>query len=418
MTKNPKDSSSRTNKGPANNKYGLRLHGNGQWCKKIHGKRWYFGTDFKEAEKEFARRLREIELGEMDPEEAAKNLTLGELAVQFLRYNAARVKAEEIGDRQQSDLTYHLAKFEAHLGAGCKVASITTGKLQDYRTHLITKENLAGTSVNNRMAAVKALFNWAHANDKIAKIPNLRAVKKVTVRIKKRQVFTRKQIKDMVALANTNMRAMIWLGVNCGLGCTDCAYIEWRHLDLQNRRLNYKRIKTEIDRNLKLWPETIAALEAVKTWSVAHKRDTGPNDLVFRTKQGNPYVHLTANAKRPDSAITKEFEKILDEAKIPRDKGTGFYTLRRTGATFAAKSKDVWAVKGFLGHAGLDQATHYVQQDQLSEQTDEATDKAHDLLTKDEPSEIPGTPGSNAPAPRSAAAGEVPPSAAPGEKAE
>ncbi|MCL5281311.1 MAG: tyrosine-type recombinase/integrase [Planctomycetes bacterium] len=391
-------------KGPAKNKYGLRLHGNGQWCKKIRGKRWYFGTDFKLAEQDFARRLRQIELGEMDPEEAAQELTLGELAVDFLRHCEARVTVEEIGERQYRDLGWHLARFEKHLGAARKVVTIKTPDLQDYRTHLIN-EGLAGNSVNRAMGAVKRLFHWAHDNEKIFTLPNLRAVKKVTVRIRKRQVFTREQIRDLITVANTNMRAMIWLGVNCGLGCTDCALIRWENLDLQSRRMDYPRIKTGIDRNLRLWPETIAALEAVRTWSVNHRRPVGPEDLVFRTKQGNPYVQLTAKTRNPDSALTKEFLKVMRKAKIDKAKGTGFYTLRRTGATFTAKSRDVWAVKGFLGHAGLDMATHYVQQDQLTPQTDEATECARRLLTGEDPVTAAGTPPPKAPAGDSDAAG-------------
>jgi integrase len=58
----------------------------------------------------------------------------------------------------------------------------------------------------------------------------------------------------------------------------------------------------------------------------------------------------------------------LKKAKINAAKGTGFYTLRRTAATLAARSGDPFAVQGLLGHVDLTMATRYVQD--VSEQTD------------------------------------------------
>jgi integrase len=49
-------------------------------------------------------------------------------------------------------------------------------------------------------------------------------------------------------------------------------------------------------------------------------------------------------------------------------KGTGFYALRRTAATIAARSGDPFAVQRLLGHADLQIATRYVQD--VSQQMD------------------------------------------------
>ena len=54
--------------------------------------------------------------------------------------------------------------------------------------------------------------------------------------------------------------------------------------------------------------------------------------------------------------------------------GTGFYTLRRTAATMAARSGDPFAVQRLLGHADLQMATRYVQD--VSKQTDEVIAKS------------------------------------------
>ena len=58
----------------------------------------------------------------------------------------------------------------------------------------------------------------------------------------------------------------------------------------------------------------------------------------------------------------------MKKAQIHVPKGTGFYSLRRTAATLAARSGDPFAVQRLLGHVDLHMATRYVQD--VSEQTD------------------------------------------------
>ncbi|MHC4460484.1 MAG: tyrosine-type recombinase/integrase [Planctomycetota bacterium] len=66
--------------------------------------------------------------------------------------------------------------------------------------------------------------------------------------------------------------------------------------------------------------------------------------------------------------VTTRFSKLLKKVAIHAPKGTGFYTLRRTAATLAARSGDPFAVQRLLGHVDLKMATRYVQD--VSEQTE------------------------------------------------
>jgi integrase len=66
--------------------------------------------------------------------------------------------------------------------------------------------------------------------------------------------------------------------------------------------------------------------------------------------------------------ITPLFTRLIKRAGLNVPKGTGFYTLRRTAATIAARSGDPFAVQRLLGHADLQMATRYVQD--VSAQTD------------------------------------------------
>ena len=114
-----------------------------------------------------------------------------------------------------------------------------------------------------------------------------------------------------------------------------------------------------------LWPETVESLEKIPR--------TG--QLVFYTSRGNPYIQTlfkndgNGNGKYTTlNAITTKFSRLIKKSGLDVTKGTGFYTLRRTAATIAARSGDPFAVQRLLGHADLQMATRYVQD--VSAQTD------------------------------------------------
>jgi integrase len=125
------------------------------------------------------------------------------------------------------------------------------------------------------------------------------------------------------------------------------------------------RKKTGILRDLPLWPETVKALEKIPR--------TGK--LVFYTSRGNPYIQtlLKTDGNRNGkyttlNTITTNFSRLIKKSGLGVPKGTGFYSLRRTAATIAARSGDPFAVQRLLGHADLQMATRYVQN--VSKQTD------------------------------------------------
>jgi integrase len=249
--------------------------------------------------------------------------------------------------------------------------------IQHYVSMLIGKKKSANT-INSRIAAIKAMYNWAMDNEVITNVPNLKAVKKIT-RIKTEKLtFTTEQIGNILKLADVQLRAMILLGLNCGFGCTDCAEIKWENLDLQNSRVVFPRGKTGISRNLSLWPETVNALKSMPE----------KGEFVFYTPKGNPWVRTIEATDddglkkySTDNALSKKFSKLLKKAVITVEKGTGFYTLRRTAATLAARSGDAFAVQKLLGHADLKMASVYVQD--VSEQTDRVTNNTRKLIIQD-----------------------------------
>jgi len=128
------------------------------------------------------------------------------------------------------------------------------------------------------ISTIKAMYNWAIDNEVINNIPNLKAIKKVVILKPEKPTFTASQIQKLLENTSAQMRAMILFGLNCGFGRTDCAKLRWGNLDLKNSRVSFHRGKTGIDRNLPLWPETVATLKQIPK----------SGELVFHTSKENP----------------------------------------------------------------------------------------------------------------------------------
>ncbi len=77
---------------------------------------------------------------------------------------------------------------------------------------------------------------------------------------------------------------------------------------------------------------------------------------------------------RPLCNMLREILKRMIEAP----KGAGFYALRRTAATMAARFGDPFAVQRLLGHVDLTMATRYVQD--VSEQTDRVIENSRKFI--------------------------------------
>jgi integrase len=196
------------------------------------------------------------------------------------------------------------------------------------------------------------------------------------------RLFSAKEVHAMLKQASPSLKAMILLGINCGMGNTDVAQLPMDALDLKRGFIRYPRPKTGIDRRAPLWPETVKALKtAIKVRPAPKHDDHG--DLVFITRFGNPWIQVTAPIKRrclkcesifsePEGAaprcptcrvvlphratrasmtdsVANEFEKILDAVGIERP-GRGFYWLRHTFRTVADAVGDRPAIDKIMGH--------------------------------------------------------------------
>jgi len=301
-------------------------------------------------------------------------MTLKQLCDMYLKYQYSKLQANDLTASHHNEQIGSLNKLMAFLGQNIDINNISTLVLQNYKRR-VQKSHVSVCRLNLHISIMKALFHWARKNDVLANIPNIDAVSRGKIIHQERFTFNSEQIRQVLSVADVKMQAMIWLGLNCGFGCTDCSELEWTDLDLVNARVKLPRRKTGISRDLPLWPETVKSLEKI------HR--TGK--LVFYTSRVNPYIQTllkndgNGNGKYTTlNTITTKFSRLIKKSGLELPKGTGFYTLRRTAATVAARSGDPFAVQRLLGHANLQMATRYVQD--VSKQTDRVIENSRKYL--------------------------------------
>jgi integrase len=166
------------------------------------------------------------------------------------------------------------------------------------------------------------------------------------------RMFEREELLALLDKAGPNMRAMILLGINCGMGNADVAGLTFSAANLKTGWLTYPRPKTGIERRIPLWPETAEAIKAAIK-ARRESKDTAEKNLVFVGTRGESY--LATNGYR----VAGEFARTLDATKIKPKRG--FYSINHTFQTVAEGARDLSAVQAIMGHAasGSDMSARY-----------------------------------------------------------
>jgi integrase len=155
--------------------------------------------------------------------------------------------------------------------------------------------------------------------------------------------------------ADTQLKAMILLGVNAGFGNHDCATLPLSALDLDAGWVDFPRPKTGIARRCPLWPETVAALGEALAGRPAPK-DKADADLVFLMPSGRRWVRVTDKSRTDNVSV--HFTNLVQMLGIHRD-SIGFYTLRHVFRTVADAARDPVAIDLIMGHTDPTMGGHY-----------------------------------------------------------
>jgi integrase len=305
---------------------------------------------------------------------AAAGLALKDLANHFLTAKQRRLEAGEMGRRSFSDYHATAARMIRHLGKHRLIDDLVPDDFARFRSELAKARG--PVALGNEVGRVRSIFKHgfdAGLLDRPVRFgPEFSKPPKRSLRLAKRakgeKMFEAAEVRTLLENAGLAMRAMILLGVNCGLGNTDVADLTRTMLDLDKGTLEFPRPKTGIPRRAVLWPETV---KAIRAWLKVRPKPglAADKDLVFVTKYGHRWVRVGepgARSKGRTQAVVKdavvlEFGKLTRATGVHRE-GRGFYGLRHTFRTVADEVGDRPAVDLIMGHEnGADIATHYVE---------------------------------------------------------
>ncbi|MEZ6097850.1 MAG: site-specific integrase [Pirellulaceae bacterium] len=337
----------------------LTPHPSGKWCKRIRGRLYYFGSwdDWTSALEEYQRVRDYLQAGKTPPPDEGE-ITVQVLCNQFLEIKDNLVRSGDITTRTFSEYQGTCTMLVDVLGKRMMATHVGPSDFIRIRTRLAKR--LGPTRLANEINRVRSVFKFGYEHQFLEKPAvfgqGFKRPSQRTLRVHRQKVgerlYTPKQIQTLMEAATMPMRAMILLGLNAGLGNSDCGQLEFDNVDFQTGWLSYPRPKTGIDRKAKLWPETIAAIKAALTKRGKPKLEEFRN-RIFVTKRG-----LSWFKNSPDNPISKEFRKLADDTKVYR-RGLTFYTLRHTFATIAGDTGDQVAVNHVMGHVDDTMAAVY-----------------------------------------------------------
>ena len=346
----------------------LYAHANGQWCKTIRGRKYYFGpwNDPKSAEVEYLRQKEYLQAGVRPPPKEIEGFRIRDLANRFLTFKEKLVENDELSPRSFWDYHRHCKNIVEHFGGNRLVESVTIDDFANYRAKLGNGKGVKtlGTAVR----ICRMVFGFAYDLElidkpvrfgKAFKEPSKKSHRVERARKQREhgfKMFEASEIKTLLAEATDNMKAMILLAINSGMGASDISALPASFIN--GEWIDYARIKTGIPRRIPLWKETRQALATV----IDRRRSAQPTaeteGLVFVTKYGLPFVRTgPSGTSNIDSACTG-FNKLLKSCDLKRH-GVGFYALRHTFETVAGGCADQVAVDAIMGHSADDMASLY-----------------------------------------------------------
>jgi integrase len=350
--------------------YPLFPHATRRWAKKVRGKLEYFGPweDPDGALNNWLDQKDDLLAGRK-PRAKSNDPQVRDAANHFLTHKEDLVQSGELSPLTFDRYKRTCAVVVEAFGRNRLIADLGPLDFQELRKRL--SKNNGPVALGNEIQIVRSLFKFAYEVDLIDRPvkfgPAFKKPSAKTLRQNRAAKGDRSlksaEVRAMLDTATPNMKAMILLGLNAGLGNTDVALLEPRHID--DGWLTYPRPKTGTMRRAPLWPETIEALSQLETGLDSR--------LVFTGRRGVDYI---GNCK--GYRVTQEFDRVAKKAGVT---GHTFYDCRRTFQTIGEGANDLSAVQHIMGHAaGRDDMSATYRQSVDDERLQAVVDHIRDWL--------------------------------------
>lgn len=356
--------------------------GNGQWTKKVKQQQYYFGSwrDDPKGEaaiKDWLARKDSILAG-LDKLRVAtvkEGMLVCDVMTKYLDHFRSQALSNERSLATLGDYMRELQAFSNAVGCNVQAASLRPEHFAEYSRLLVQggrplpsgeKGGKLGRHARKRIIRyIRAMLNWGagngwypaptYGNEFKAPDTSPDAMRQAKAREGREdhseRIVTGEEIDKLVAEATPLFKAIILLGVNCGLGPADIGRLRWRHIDVDTGMLKFPRGKTGTRRVGYLWKRTRAALARVAT--LKHNRQAleqkGQEALVFITRKGLPIYReqLVGGKLHIDNAISITVGRLARRLGMA---GVTHYRFRHTFKTVGKRAKDADALNLMMGH--------------------------------------------------------------------
>jgi len=234
------------------------------------------------------------------------------------------------------------------------VADFTLEVFASWKLSLRSR-GFAPRSINHYLGAVRALFRFGEEAGLLARVPRLSRVRNESntdIEARSKALYTPDELRKLLAAADSQMKCMLLLALNCGFGPKDMEDLRWNHVS--GDRISLARSKTGVSQTYALWPETTRALndlsqrrQALFQRLARRGRERSDAGHVFVTKYWRPWNK---------DAVAGQFRKLCERAQVPC---YGFYRLRHCASTAMALVAMPHVHRKFLRHRQLQQQVTY-----------------------------------------------------------
>ena len=213
----------------------------------------YFGTNPDAALLKYLEQRDDLQAGRT-PRVQGDELTVRDLCNQFLTQKKSRVDSGELSPLTFGDYFAARERLCTVFGKSRLVSDLAADDFERLRSSFAKTRALVG--IGKLVRLTRIAFKYGHDAGLIDRPirfgPGFSAPTKAKLR-KERQakplrMFEAAEVRSLLDSADATMKAMILLGINCGLGASDLANLPQAILDLDGGWANYPRPKTAIER--------------------------------------------------------------------------------------------------------------------------------------------------------------------------
>jgi integrase len=367
----------------------LSAHPSGSWQKKVRGKVHYFGPwgrvkdgklerlpddGAQAALEKWLEQKDDLLAGRVPRAKQPAALTVRDLCNRFLTAKKILLDAGDLVPRSFGEYLKTTERMVNVFGGERLVSDLRPEDFERLRAAL--GKTYGPIRIGNEIQRTRSVFLYAFESELIERPVRFgplfkRPAKHVFRKARAangEKMFEAAELRQLIEAAPVALKAMILLGVNAGMGNTDCGSLREKHL--KHGWYDCPRSKTGIERRAWLWPETQQAIKAAIAARPA-PRDEADSDLVFLTSAGTPWTieaglrEVTRTDGKVDYSVgprvdevTREFRHLMEAQKLKRP-GRGFYSLRHTTETIGSDAKDQVALNLVMGHADHSMSDHY-----------------------------------------------------------